>query len=331
GIHLGAIQRSAHTIAQVAHSTPLGFGNLRFAVLGNCGPGSPFFPASFHGAESTTFAVATESADLAVDSLTQASTLDEARANLRTATLTTSAPEPVASVPYVAITLAMLSRAGIEYDWDQPNRIRVPAPQVYPRLDTIVEGDCSSASYFWGAAALTGGDVFTHPVSKESLQGDCRFLEVLSEMGCEVRWERDGVRVQGPGALRSLNRDMNAMPDMVPTLAVLAAFAEGGSRIRNVAHLRVKESDRLSVVASELRKFSVPVEELPDGLVIQGGRVMPPTRPIEAHDDHRIAMAFAMAGLRTSGVEIWGAEAVSKSFPSFWELFETLYSQQEAS
>ncbi len=240
-------------------------------------------------------------------------------------------PEPVASFPYVAITLAMLSRAGIEYDWDQPNRIRVPAPQVYPRLNTIVEGDCSSASYFWGAAALTGGDVFTHPVSKESLQGDCRFLEVLSEMGCEVRWEEDGVRVQGPGALRSLNRDMNAMPDMVPTLAVLAAFAEGESRIRNVAHLRVKESDRLSVVASELRKFSVPVEELPDGLVIQGGRVMPPTRPIEAHDDHRIAMAFAMAGLRTSGVEIWGAEAVSKSFPSFWELFETLYSQQEAS
>jgi len=154
---------------------------------------------------------------------------------------------------------------------------------------------------------------------------------VLSEMGCEVRWERDGVRVQGPGALHCLNRDMNAMPDMVPTLAVLAAFAEGGSRIRNVAHLRVKESDRLSVVASELRKFSVPVEELPDGLVIQGGRVMPPTRPIEAHEDHRIAMAFAMAGLRTSGVEIWGAEAVSKSFPSFWELFETLYSQHEAS
>lgn len=240
-------------------------------------------------------------------------------------------PEPVASFPYVALTLAMLTRAGIELVREGPSQVRVPAPQAYPRLDTTVEGDCSSASYFWGAAALTGGDVFTRPVPRESLQGDARFVEVLSEMGCEVLWERDGVRVRGPQALRPMECDMNAMPDMVPTLAVLAAFAEGETRIRNVAHLRVKESDRLSVVASELRKFSVPVEELRDGLVIQGGRVLSPSRPIEAHDDHRIAMAFAMAGLRTAGVEISGAESVSKSFPSFWDLFETLDGGGESS
>lgn len=240
-------------------------------------------------------------------------------------------PDPVASFPYVALTLAMLRRTGIQVVWEGPNRIRVPAPQAYPRLDIVVEGDCSSASYFWGAAALTGGDVFTRPVPRESLQGDARFVEVLAEMGCEVLWERDGIRVRGPRDLRPLDRDMNAMPDMVPTLAVLAAFAEGETRIRNVAHLRVKESDRLRVVASELRKFSVPVEELPDGLVIQGGRVLSPSRRIEAHDDHRIAMAFAMAGLRTRGVEISGAECVSKSFPAFWESFETLVARDESS
>lgn len=239
--------------------------------------------------------------------------------------------EPVASFPYVSLTLSMISRAGIEYARDGHNRVRVSAPQVYSGLDMVVEGDCSSASYFWGAAALTDGDVFTHPVPRESLQGDARFLEVLSEMGCEVRWERDGVRVRGPGSLRPVDRDMNAMPDMVPTLAVLAAFAEGESTIRNVAHLRVKESDRLSVVAFELRKFGVSVEESPDGLVIGGGRVLAPSQPIEAHDDHRIAMAFAMAGLRTDGVEISGAESVSKSFPSFWELFENLYLREESS
>ncbi len=234
--------------------------------------------------------------------------------------------EPVASFPYVALTLAMLRRAGIDFVWEGASQIRVPAPQTYARLDVVVEGDCSSASYFWGAAALTCGEVLTHPVPKESLQGDARFVEVLSEMGCEVRWECNGIRVRGPSVLRPLDRDMNSMPDMVPTLAVLAAFAQGETRIRNVAHLRVKESDRLSVVASELRKLSVPVKELPDGLVIQGGKVLTPTQPIEAHDDHRIAMAFAMAGLRTSGVEIVGAESVSKSFPSFWQSFETLYS-----
>jgi 3-phosphoshikimate 1-carboxyvinyltransferase len=114
------------------------------------------------------------------------------------------------------------------------------------------------------------------------------------------------------------------MPDMVPTLAVLSAFAEGQTRIRNVAHLRVKESDRLKVVALELSKLGVPARELPDGLVIEGGHARPPESPIEAHDDHRIAMAFAVAGLRVEGVRIDGAESVAKSFPSFWDLFESL-------
>lgn len=232
--------------------------------------------------------------------------------------------EPVASFPYVAITLSMLEQAGIHYQWLGNNRLVIPAPQSYPPLDYLVEGDCSSASYFWGAAAITGGEVTTHPVSRDSLQGDCRFLDILAEMGCTLAWEEHSVKVKGPPHLLPVDRDMNTMPDMVPTLAVLAAFAAGRTRITNVAHLRMKESDRLSVVASELKKLSIPVEELPDGLIIEGGKALPPKEAIEAHDDHRIAMAFAMAGLRLKEVTINGADAVAKSFPGFWDVFEQL-------
>lgn len=143
-------------------------------------------------------------------------------------------------------------------------------------------------------------------------------------MGCRIRWESEGVRVQGPDRLDPVNVDMNEMPDMVPTLAVLAAFAPGTSHIRNVAHLRIKESDRLEAVACGLRVLGIQVEELLDGLVIRGGNPARPSGPISSFDDHRIAMAFALAGLRLDGVSIAGAESVSKSFPSFWDYFDRL-------
>ena len=235
--------------------------------------------------------------------------------------------EPIASLPYVMLTLGMMEQAGIQFSWTAANQIVIPAPQYYRPMPYAVEGDCSSASYFWAAAALTGGEVYTHPLTRRSRQGDLRLLEVLEEMGCSVSWEVDGVRVSGPGHLQPVDLDMNAMPDMVPTVAVLAAFARGRSRIANVAHLRVKESDRLRAMAAELGKFGVPVEELPDGLVIQGGRVIPPQSGINVYDDHRIAMAFALVGLCVEGVVIQGAEAVAKSFPSFWDLFESLSRQ----
>lgn len=232
--------------------------------------------------------------------------------------------EPIASFPYVALTLSMMEEFGIQYRWSGTHQIIVPAPQSYPALCYTVEGDCSSASYFWAAAALTGGEVFTHPISPGSSQGDCRLLQVLENMGCRVQWEDEGVRVTGPPSLKAVDLDMNRMPDMVPTLGVLAAFAQGRTCIRNVAHLRVKESDRLHTVATELSKLGVPVQELPDGLEIQGGRVCAPQTFLEAHDDHRIAMAFALAGLRVEGVQIHGAEAVAKSFPNFWDVFEQI-------
>jgi len=233
--------------------------------------------------------------------------------------------QPVASFPYVRLTLAMMQELGIDYAWSSPSQILVKAPQSYPPMDYTVEADCSSASYFWAAAALTGGEVLTHPISPQSVQGDCRLLEVLRQMGCQVEWREAGVLVRRDGRLHAVDLDMNEMPDMVPTLAVVAACAEGESKIRNVAHLRVKESDRLHVVTTELRKFGVQVEEFADGLKIVGGRLQTPSSPIESHDDHRIAMAFAILGLCVEGVIISGAEAVAKSFPTFWESFDSLY------
>ena len=232
--------------------------------------------------------------------------------------------EPIASMPYVNLTLAMMEQAGIRFRWAASNQIAIPAPQHYLPMPYVVEGDCSSASYFWAAAALTGGEVYTYPLFPESRQGDLHLLEVLGAMGCSASWEKEGVKVIGPDHLQPVELNMNAMPDMVPTVAMLAAFAPGRSQIRNVAHLRVKESDRLHAIAAELGKFAVPVEEHPDGLVIHGGKVLPPQGAIEIYNDHRIAMAFALIGLRLEGVEIHGAEAVAKSFPSFWDLFERL-------
>jgi 3-phosphoshikimate 1-carboxyvinyltransferase len=233
--------------------------------------------------------------------------------------------EPVASRPYVDITLGMMQQAGIRFEREASNRIAIPAPQVYAPRNFTVEGDCSSASYFWAAAALTGGEVLTSPVSPYSLQGDCRFLGVLDKMGCRIVWKDQGVSVKGPERLLPIDIDMNEMPDMAPTLGVLSAFASGTSRIRNVAHLRIKESDRLHAVAAGLKVLGVEAEELPDGLIVHGGAPHgPPSGPISSFDDHRIAMAFALAGLRLNGVVIEGAESVNKSFPGFWDIFESL-------
>jgi 3-phosphoshikimate 1-carboxyvinyltransferase len=218
----------------------------------------------------------------------------------------------------------MMKDAGIRFERTASNAISIQAPQVYLPRNVTVEGDCSSASYFWGAAALTAGEVFTSPVSPESLQGDSRFLGVLKKMGCRVEWESDGVRVIGPKDLLPIDIDMNEMPDMVPTLGVLAAFAQGTSHITNVAHLRIKESDRIATVANGLNMLGIGVEEMRDGLIIRGGSPTTPSSPIPAFDDHRIAMAFALAGLCLDGVAIEGAESVNKSFPSFWDIFENM-------
>lgn len=185
-----------------------------------------------------------------------------------------------------------------------------------------MEGDCSSASYFWAAAAITGGRILTSNIERNSRQGDLALLELLSRMGCEVKWSAEGVTIVG-GSLQGIKVDMSDMPDMVPTLAMTAAFAKGKSVIFNVGHLRLKESDRLKAMTDGLRRLKIEVEEREDSLVIEGGK--PQGALIDPHNDHRIAMSFAVAGLATDGVQIANESCVNKSFPQFWETFEELY------
>ena len=230
------------------------------------------------------------------------------------------------SRPYVDVTLDGMSRFGVEAGWLDEQTLRVEAPGHYRPGNYDVEGDCSSASYFWAAAAITGGKITTLNIVRNSNQGDLALLELLSQMGCRVEWHDHGVTVLG-GRLRGIEVDMRDMPDMVPTLAVTAAFAEGTTVIRNVGHLRIKESDRLQAVAEGLLRLGIEVNEGRDSLTIRGGS--PVGALIDPYDDHRIAMSFAIAGLVTRGVRIADETCVDKSFPEFWDRFEELYSTSE--
>ena len=226
------------------------------------------------------------------------------------------------SRPYVDITLDGMSRFGAVASWLDDETLRVEAPGQYQPGNYEVEGDCSSASYFWAAAAITGGKITTLNIVRHSQQGDLAFLELLSQMGCRVEWHDHGVTVSG-GRLRGIEVDMRDMPDMVPTLAVTAAFAEGLTVISNVGHLRIKESDRLQAVTEGLQRLDVQVDEGHDSLTIRGGS--PVGALIDPHNDHRIAMSFAIAGLVARGVGIEDETCVDKSFPEFWDRFEELY------
>ncbi len=225
------------------------------------------------------------------------------------------------SRPYVNMTLEILAGFGISHYREGYRYFRVPGGQEYEPQDYAIEGDASSASYFWAAAGLTGGQVTITNLSLDSCQGDIDFLSVLARMGCHLTSAPEGITVEG-GPLRGIDMDMSAMPDLVPTLAALAAFADGETVVTGVAHLRHKESNRLTAVVTELGKMGITAEETPDGLHIVGGT--PHGADIDTYQDHRIAMSFAVAGLRTPGVVIRDPDCVAKSFPDFWEYFEKL-------
>jgi 3-phosphoshikimate 1-carboxyvinyltransferase len=228
------------------------------------------------------------------------------------------------SRPYVDLTLEVLGDFGISYYREGHRYFELPGGQCYLPQDYAIEADASSASYFWAAAALTGGRVTITNLSLESSQGDAAFPGVLERMGCTVASTPAGLTVHG-GKLRGVEVDMATMPDLVPTLAVLAAFATDDTVITGVAHLRHKESDRLLAVAAELGKLGIEARETAGGLVIRGGT--PKGAVIHTYNDHRIAMSFAVAGLKTPGVSITDPGCVAKSFPDFWEFFQRLYRQ----
>jgi 3-phosphoshikimate 1-carboxyvinyltransferase len=227
------------------------------------------------------------------------------------------------SRPYVDLTLEVMEQFGITVFREGYRTFKVPAGRGYQPCRVAVEGDVSSASYFWAAAAVTGGTITTEPIRAQiTRQGDIAFLDLLEKMGCRVAKEAGRVAVQGK-TLRGIEADMSSMPDMVPTLAALALFAEGKTVIRNVSHLRLKESDRLHGLWQEWTRLGALIEEHPDGLIITGNVPLRGTC-LDPHDDHRLAMSLAVVGLKVPGLQISDESCVQKSFPRFWELWEEL-------
>lgn len=233
----------------------------------------------------------------------------------------------VFSKPYVEMTLSVMNAFGIQGEAVPAlNYFRIPQGG-YKGREYKIEGDASGASYFWAAAAVTGGRVTVVNVSVPSLQGDAMLVPLLARMGCDVdRSKEGGLTVRGPEQLKGIEVDMGDMPDVAPTLAMVAAFAEGTTVINNIAHLRIKECDRLSAMVTELGKMGAEVEEEPDRMIIHGraGGTNLHGAVIETYDDHRIAMCFAVAGLQVAGVRITGEDCVVKSFPDFWQRFGRL-------
>ena len=224
------------------------------------------------------------------------------------------------SEPYVEMTLKVCEAFGVSIEKMEPGIFRL-RPQRYRARDYHIEPDASSASYFFAAAAVTRGEVTVTGLSRTALQGDVAFVEVLEKMGCTVEYGVDHITVRG-GELHGVDVDMNAISDTAPTLAAIAPFAEGPTRIRNVAHMRHKETDRIAALATELKRIGQKVKENPDGLTITPARIKPAT--IETYDDHRMAMSFAIAGLVAEGIEISHPECTAKTYPRFFEDLQAL-------
>ena len=225
------------------------------------------------------------------------------------------------SRPYVTMTLKMIRDFGGNIEEVNPRLFSIPPRQTYSGRSYLIEGDASSASYFWAAAAITGGRIKITNIGRNSIQGDSAFPDILEKMGAKVNRGENFLEVRGP-LKRGIKVDLNKMPDMVPTLAICAVFVPGRTVIANVENLRFKECDRLKAMHAELQKIGATVEELNDGLVIQGGELH--GAEIDTYDDHRIAMAFALAGLQIPGIRIKNPECVAKTFPGFFDLFLSL-------
>ena len=228
---------------------------------------------------------------------------------------------PLVTPPYVDMTVAMMAAFGAHVERDGYRSFTV-APQTYRGRAYQIEPDASSAHYFLAAAALTGGRVRIAGLGRGSLQGDVHFVDVLERMGAGVVRGEDFLEVRGRAMLDGVDADMNAISDTAPTLAALAPFAQRPVTIRNIAHARHQESDRVHAVATELQRLGVRVTEQPDGLVIEPSPIRPGT--VETYDDHRLAMSFALIGLRVPGIAIRDPGCVAKTFPGFFACLEGL-------
>ncbi len=219
------------------------------------------------------------------------------------------------SEPYVALTRAVMQQFGVTVG-HAGRSFRIQSGQIYQPRDYEIEPDASAASYFWGAAAVTGGTVTVRGLNRDALQGDVKFCDCLQRMGCEVVDTSDGVSVTGR-PLKGIDVDMADISDTAQTLAAVALFAEGPTRIRGVAHIRHKETDRIGDLSRELRKLGARVDEAPDGLTIQPESLRAAT--VDTYDDHRMAMSLALAGLRIPGVVIKDPHCTRKTYPDYFD------------
>lgn len=228
------------------------------------------------------------------------------------------------SRPYVDMTLAVMADFGVTVEREGYARFLV-RPDRYRALSVYaVESDASAASYFFAAPAILGGTIRVENITRRSKQGDLAFLDVLEAMGCCVREGTDYIEVEGPDApLRGVDVDLRDIPDTAQTLAAIAPFAATPTRIRGIASARLKETDRVAAMCAELTRLGVKVIEHPDGLTIYPCAAIRPA-VVHTYNDHRMAMAFALIGLRAPGVSIENPGCVSKTFPNYFEVLETL-------
>lgn len=224
------------------------------------------------------------------------------------------------SVPYVEMTLEVMKRFGVTVETNNLQRF-VISPQKYRGQDYQIEPDASAASYFFATAAITGGTITVPGLNRQALQGDVHFVEALEKMRCRVQWNDSSITVTG-GKLRGIDLDMNAISDTAQTLAAVAVFAEGPTRVRNVEHMRIKETDRVAAVVTELRRLGIRAEEHADGYTIYPGPISP--AQVATYNDHRMAMSFSLIGLKAAGVQIANPGCTGKTYPRFFEDLQKL-------
>ncbi len=235
--------------------------------------------------------------------------------------LTIELTGPPVSSPYIDLTLDVMNRFQVTACRINDTTYHVPGGQPYKPGDHVVEPDLSNAGYFWAAGAVTGQKIGVAHIRPDSLQGDFKQIQVLEKMGCDLFFENRAVAVKGH-ELHAVDVDMSDTPDAVPAIAVVAAFAKGTTRIRNIGHLREKECDRIDAVTSQLEKMGIHTDQGDDWLTVTGGA--PVGAFINTFNDHRIAMAFAVAGLKVPGMQIENPTCVGKSFPGFWDVYDAL-------
>jgi 3-phosphoshikimate 1-carboxyvinyltransferase len=228
---------------------------------------------------------------------------------------------PLVSEPYIAMTLRMLEHWGAKTSQPSPDVFHVEPGLLGEVREYAIEPDASAASYFFAAAAILQGRITVLDLPENSLQGDVQFADLLERMGSRVEKCISGITVHG-GALKGIEVDMNAISDTVMTLGAVACFANGPTTIRNVAHIRHKETDRIAALANELRKVGAEIDEFPDGLTIMPRPLHGAT--IDTYNDHRMAMGMALIGLRVPGIAIRNPGCVAKTYPGFWRDFDKL-------